>query len=484
MQYETQQLLTNQKALGYEISDYFSRFLSYLIDLMVIISIATLILVYICNQPAIIYLLPYYYLYTHNSIHRLVLNSNGLDFLLLFLLVSFIYQFVSSCFGSSPGGLVLNLRTKSLINYPKEDTRMSHSKLFAIKLKHSALRSIFLTLPFFPFFDNIFAKKGLKLTDRYLRIAVVYPLLLKKIKIKGLLNQNTDRAISKITPKMIFYSDFLEYYGLHSTKDNLEFRGGKRGRNSGVNWPGRSLDSNSHFDRISKVVNSKEFFLSSLEDNTGEDPDNKINSFYKVKKRFKFDYFYVACLLYFIPFIVAILVGWHITNGNTVYTPAPLISNRYVPSGSLFQVQQDIFNRNFTIDLHFLVLGGITMFFLPYLGIYSSVYLASVEIASSLHSQYWYYIIYAIFPHFFTETFGYVFGVIAGLYLSKLLIEIATSYSHGVDINVFLKHIYFNLSKFTLMLTLSVALILFASYIEVYITSFILNHFYFTHTKG
>ncbi|MHB1440803.1 MAG: stage II sporulation protein M [Cuniculiplasma sp.] len=375
------------------------------------------------------------------------------------------------------------MRTKNLINYSKEDTRMSHTKRFVIKLKHAALRSIFLTIPFFPFFDNILAKKGLKFTDRYLGIAVVYPLRIKKIKIKGVLNRNTNQTISKITPKMISYLDFLEYYSLQSTRDNLELRGGKRGRNRGKNWPGVFPNSTPHFDRISKVVNSREFFLSGLEDNRGKASDSEIHSFYKIQKRYSLDYFYVACLFYFIPLIVAILVGWHITNGNTFYTPAPLISNRYVSHNSLSQVQQDIFNQNFTIDLHYLILGGITLFFLPYLGIYSSVYLPSLEMASSLHSQYWYYLIYAVFPHFFIETFGYVFGVISGLYLSKLLIEIATSYSHGVDINVFLKHIYFNLWRFTLMIVLSVALILFASYIEAYVTSFILNHFYFIHTK-
>ncbi len=482
MQYETDHILTKWKVLGYEISDYFPKFLSYLVDLIIILSIVTLLLVYIFNEPAIIYLFPYYYLYTHNSIHRLVLNSDGLDFFILFLIVSFIYHVVSSYLAYSPGSIILNMRTKMVTGGSKGDTTIPPRKRFILQLRYCSLRSIFLTIPFLPIFDNMFAKKGRKLTERYLGTVVVHPLRLKKVRIHGPLDRNTDQIISKISPKMISYPEFLEYYGLRTAKDGLWFNR-RRGEADGraIDRSEHSSNTEVHLQRIGSVVSSREFFLSNLEDKDGEGSNNQKDSFWKVKKRYRLDYIFVASLLYFVPFIVAILVGWHITNAQTFYTPPPLASNKYVPTSGLAQVQQGIFNQNFSIDLRFLILGGITLFFLPYLGIYSSIYLPSVAIASSLHSQYWYYIFYAIFPHLFVETFGYVFGIVSGLYLSKLLIEVFISYSRGADVNRFLGLVYHNLFKFAIMFIISIGLILSASYMEAYVTSYILNHFYFIH---
>lgn len=479
MQGEAAKTFTKRKTLAYEVSDYFSRFVSYLVDLVIILSIVTLILVYAYNEPPIVYLFPYFYLYTHNSIHNLVLNSNGVDFLISYLLISFIYYFVSSYFAHSPGGLILNLRTKNVTYTHKGGDKMPYKKRFFLKLKCSSLRSLFLTIPFFPFFDNIFGKEGMKLTDRYLKTVVVHPLHLKKIKIVTLFNRNRGRKISKISPKMISYPEFLEYYGLEETDEGLRINNRKKKADPARGRFRYSSRINEVLEKINSVVNLNEFFLNELVEKGVKDPEVKTYSIWKVTKKNRLRYFYASSLLYFVPFIVAILIGWHTTNNLTFYVPPPLISNRYVPIGGLSQVQQGIFNLNFSFDLKFLVLGGITLFFLPYLGIYSSVYLPNVEIAGTLHTQYWYYIFYALFPHLFAESFAYVLGIISGLYLSKLLIDIVNSYFRGVDFNEFLRLVYFNLSRFVIMFAASFVLLLAASYVEAYVTSYVLNHFYF-----
>lgn len=469
-----------RKIIAFEISDYFSRYLSYLVDLIFILSIVTIILVYIFNESAIIYQFPFYYLYTHNSIHELILNSNGLDFAIFYLFISFIYHALSSYFGFSLGSVVMNLRINNVSDFQTEEKR-SRKKRFILKLKNSALRSVFLTIPLFPLFDNLFAKEGKKLTDNYLKIVVIHPLRLKEIRIHSLMHHNTNHGLSKISHKMISYDEFLEYFDLREVKGNSEIALRRKRAVRTKNRRKYTNYANAHMLKIASTVNSREFFLSNLLDMSENDLTNKEDSIWKVKRRYRFDFFYASSLLYSIPFLVAIIVGWHVTNGQTFSVPPPLTADKFVPPGSLSQVQQNIFNQNFPIDLRFLILGGITLFFLPYLGIYSSVYLPNLEIANVLHTKYWYYIFYAVFPHLFIESFGYVLGIMSGLYLSKLLVDILASYGRGTSLNKFFSLSYYNISRFGLMLILSVVLILSSSYVEAYFTSYIMNHFYFVH---
>lgn len=468
------------KVLAYENSEYFSRYLSYLVDLVFVISIVTIILVYIFNSPPIIYQLPFYYLYTHNSIHRLILDSYGIDFVIFYFIISFTYYAISSYFGRSLGNLILNLRIRN-VSYIQNEGEISWWKRFILKLKYSSLRSIFLTIPLFPLVDNFLAKNGTKLTDNYLKTMVVHPLRLKKIKIRGPINDNSNHFIAKISHKIITYREFLEYFGLRESRDRPMRAFVDKMTNHTNERQKYIKHSNANMKRISLAINSKEFFLSGFLNSPEKDSITGQDSIWKVKRRYRFDYFYASGLLYFIPFIVAILIGWHVTNGQTFSVPAPLMANKFVPPEGLSQVQQSIFNQNFPIDLKFLILGGLTFFFLPYLGIYSSIYLPNLEIANVLHTKYWYYIFYSVFPQLFIECFGYVIGIMAGLYLSKLLVDTFVSYRMGVIINKFFNMVYYNLSKFGLMLILSIACLLVSSYVEAYGTSYILNHFYFIH---
>lgn len=481
MQGEQSKNLSKRRTLAYEVSGYFSRFLSYLVDLLIILSIVTLILVYAYNEPAIIYLFPYFYLYTHNSIHYLVLNSNGLDFFISYLIISFAYYFISSLLAHSPGGLILNLRINSINDTHIEGDKVPYKESPIHKLKYSSLRSLFLTIPFFPVFDNIFGKDGIKFTDRLLKTIVVHPLHLKRIKTNTMLRRYGDRKISKISHRMVSYQEFLEYYGLEEADEGLRInnRKMKTSRRSGLF--GHSAKTNEVLERVNSAVRSNEFFLHGLIEKDGNYSNVRTESIWKVTKESRFGYFYAATLLYFVPFIVAILVGWHTTSGQSFYTPPPLSADGYAPTSGLSQVQQGIFNQNFSIDLRFFILGGVTLFFLPYLGIYSSIYLPNTEIAGTLHTQYWYYIFYALFPHLFVEAFAYVLGIMAGLYLSKLLVDSISSYFRGVAFKKFLELIYFNLSRFVIMFAGSFILLLTASYIEAYVTSYILSHFYFIH---
>lgn len=481
MEGEARDTFTKHRTLAYEIADYFPRFVSYLVDLVIILSIVTILLVYIYNELAITYLFPFYYLYTHDSISSLVLNNNGVDFSIFYLLISFTYYLLASYIGYSPGNLTLNIRTMNVDDIQLKDHNIAYIRHFVRKIKYASLRSLFLTVPFFPLFDNIFAKDGAKLTDKRLKTVVVHPLHIKKVRINKLFRRNQVRSISKISSKMISYPEFLSYYGLEVTNIDQRNSNKRKKENRARRRFGNPTKREADLKRINTIVSSNEFFLNGLTEGGANGSVNKADTLWKVTKTRKLGYFYAASLLYFIPFTVAIIVGWHTTSNLTFYTPPPLLSDRYVSTTSLAQVQMSIFSENFAFDLKFLVLGGFTMFFLPYLGIYSSVYLPNIEIAGTLHTQYWYYIFYALFPHLFEETFAYVLGIISGLYLSKFLVDIVTSYSKGVNFNEFLRLIYFNLSRFAVVFAASFSLLLAESYIEAYFTSYILNQFYFIH---
>lgn len=461
--------------IGFEISDYFSRFLSYLVDLTIIIGLVTLCLVYLYNEPPLIFQFSFYYLYTHNSIHRLLFNSNGFDFLVLFLLIAFFYYCLFFYFGFTPGCKVLNLRIIQFENNLDRKFKESKNISSLSQLGKTSLRSIFMIVPFIPLMDNIFAKNGMKYTDNRIGCAIVHPLKLSNVKKSSILKG--DRKKKKLNNSLITYDEFLEFYNDNRGTPN------KKKKPMGSNTSRSTSLTLSHIDRIGKILKLKTFYMTGLKGNIINNMDAKKESTFKVIKRGKFDLLSVGCLLYFIPFIVAIAVGWHITDAKTFSTPPPLLANRFIPPrGGYAKVQTSIFNNNIGIDLKFFIIGGLTMFFVPFLGIYSSIYLPDIAIASSLHSQFWYYVIYSILPQLIPESLGYVFGLISGLCLSQILIDSFAAYSGGKNPEDFLGSIYEGAKQFLIFFAISFTLILMASYIEAYVTSYIINHFYFVNT--
>ncbi len=462
--------------IGFEISDYFTRFLSYIVDLTVIMGLVTLLLVHLYNEPPLIFQFPFYYLYTHNSIHRLLFNSSGIDFLILFLLITFFYYCLFFYLGFTPGGIILNLRITYFESNHTGKLKTSRKILSLSNFGKTSLRSIFMVIPLIPLADNLLAKNAMKYTDNSFRCAIVHPLKLYDVKKSSMLKSGKKQK--RMNNRLISYDEFKEFYKL---KDNRATPTKKK-KPLGTN-PLRSTSlTTSHIDRIGKILKLKTFYMTGLTEKITNKKDTVKDSPFKVVRRSRFGMLSVGGLLYFIPFIMAIIVGWHITDATTFPTPPPLLADRFTSPQGYAEVQTSIFNNNIGIDLKFFILGGFTMFFLPFLGIYSSIYLPGITIASSLHSQFWYFTLYSILPQLIPESFGYVFGIISGLYLSKILIDSFVAYSRGENTDLFLGTIYEDMKQFLTLLAISFALILIASYIEAYVTSYIINHFYFVNS--
>ncbi len=459
--------------LYYELSDYFSRFLSYIVDLFFIMSIVTLVEVYFFNEPPIIYQFPYYYLYTHNSIQRLLLNNNGLDFLLLFLLINFFYYLFTYFFGYTIGGFLLNMRVRYLEKTKDGKVKVNSKLSPSEKLKKAMVKSITMTIPFMPVIDNLLSKNGVKYTDRLIHSITVISVYMKPM--NGLSNSGKNKMVAKVKSRLITYDEFIEYHKIDVKKDRSNIKNGigKMNTNATISM------GTAHSIRISDILKMKIFYLTGFPKINIDNEAPEQNGIYKVIRKQYFSIFYISLFTYFIPFITAILVGLHTTNVSTFPTPLPLATNKYSPANGYAGLQQSLFNNNIEIDLKFFILGGISMFFLSYLGIYSSVYIPNLIIASSLHSQYWYFLIYAVVPQAIPEALGYVFGISAGLYLSKILVDSFISYVRGIESGTFLRLIYENLEQFFIYFAISFFLILFASYIEAYVTSYLLNHLYF-----
>jgi hypothetical protein len=359
-----------------------------------------------------------------------------------------------------------------------EKTKVSmvklNSKLSPLeKLEKAMVKSISMTIPFMPIIDNILSKNGVKYTDRLIQSITVIPVYMKPM--NGLSGLGKNKMVAKVKSRLITYNEFIEYHKIDTKKDrsNIKNRIARMNTNEKI-----SMDP-AHSRRVYDILKMKIFYLTGFPKINLNNETPEQNGIYKVIRRQYFSIFYIGLLTYFIPFITAILVGIHTTNVSTFPTPLPLATNKYSPANGYAGLQQSLFNNNIEIDLKFFILGGISMFFLSYLGIYSSVYIPNLIIASSLHSQYWYYLIFAVVPQAIPEALGYVFGISAGLYLSKILVDSFISYVRGVESGTFLGLIYENLEQFFIYFAISFFLILFASYIEAYVTSYLLNHLYF-----
>lgn len=79
--------------------------------------------------------------------------------------------------------------------------------------------------------------------------------------------------------------------------------------------------------------------MTSLTEKITNKKDTVKDSPFKVVMRSGFGMLSVGGLLYFIPFIIAIIVGWHITDAITFPTPPPLLADRFTSSQGYAEVQ-------------------------------------------------------------------------------------------------------------------------------------------------
>ena len=403
-----------KNVLGYEITSYFNRFLAFTVNTIFILSFITICLTYIYNLPMLIYIIPFYYLYTHNSLHRIIFTHAAYTYLTAFILTSFLYYFFESLFGISIGTILLNLRTPII-----RTEKGLENKTTLRRITISIARALFLAVPFLVILDNILSKTGRKASDRLLGYIVVQ----KIIQI-----EKSNDLYEKILKFPFYIANVIKI------------------RVISKHLPKNIIKKQGHFTvkliRGPTVVNL----------------------------------LLVSLMLYVIP-IVTILISGYINHTSIVVTPPPLISNRIPISAINGRAQMNIFRTNFGIDYKYFILGGFAPFLLLYLGLYSSQYISTLAIDSSLNSHYPYFIIFGVLPHFFVELIGYIFGILAGIYISKILFSLIENYFQD---NPNLRNsLISDLRNCSIAILISFLTLLVASYIEIYVTSYFLNHFYF-----
>ncbi len=82
-------------------------------------------------------------------------------------------------------------------------------------------------------------------------------------------------------------------------------------------------------------------------------------------------------------------------------------------------------------------------------------------------------------PYFFPETFRYIFGLMAAMNVTSMIIEIINGYFKGKKSTYITETIIKYGKRAIIYAMISIFLILIGAYIETYITSYLLKHYYY-----
>jgi len=338
------------------------RFLAYIVDIVILLSLSTIISGAAGAEP-VIYKITMYYIYGHHEILRELSSQDGLVFIVTYLFLSMTYFYFESWFGISVGKYLLKMRTAIVKNVKGN------------KVLRSLLRATIKAIPPVAVVDSLFALKRRlkqKLSDRILGFIVV-----KK---------------SDIQPGMV-------------------------------------------------------------------------------------NYFAVGTILYYLPLLTFVLFVYLYHYGNTAPPPAPESGTIVKPSDSQIHL---IFFNNFSINYHYYIVGGgFTLLFLSCVYVFAGSFITGKLLGDSLLT-YPSFILYGVMPHFFLEAFGYVTGIISGIYIAKILLRVVEGYFEGRNVRYLVSMLLGNGKNAIVYAALSIILILIAAYVETYLTSYILNHYYFS----
>ena len=87
-----------------------------------------------------------------------------------------------------------------------------------------------------------------------------------------------------------------------------------------------------------------------------------------------------------------------------------------------------IFFNNFSINYHYYIVGGgFTLLSLSCIYAFAGSFITGKLLGDSLLT-YPSFILYGVLPHFFLEGFGYVTGIISGIYIAKILLRLVEGY--------------------------------------------------------
>lgn len=401
--------------------------------------------------------------------------------MILYLILTYIYYLIESLTGISIGGFSLRIRV--LLSLQSQSKNLKMVPKLLDKLYRSAARSLFQTIPLFTLFDNLASKRGIKFTDHMLGFAVLVKLKRQFIYMNGDKSSTwlSERKVKKLSLLPAVDEDLLlSYLGHDSSQKREQLK--RRARKRAKGKKGNSISSG---DAGIDIVNWDRYIISHVTQVTSKESKRMIKSkssmnadLLVTKNSWSF-YLVASCLLYMTPLLFELIAGASV-HLSTFTTPSPNSINRiYYTSQQSKQVQNLIFDQNFGLDYRFFILGGLSALFLPYLGVYSSIYISTQAITSSIDTGQWHFVVFGVLPQFVFESAGYIFGILAGIYITRLFFDFAQSYFNGENTVKLFNKLYHDIKSAVLFSFISIALILLASYVEAYITPLLLNHYYF-----
>ncbi|WP_337860326.1 stage II sporulation protein M [Ferroplasma sp.] len=387
--------------------------------------------------------------------------------------MSFIVYSIESFTGLSPGSIICNLRVGRI----KESNSVKDLQGF----KNNLLRGFFLSLPIFPIIDNMFSYNNIKYTDRKLGFIVLEKIKSRRKCFKmdsGVNKYRYNKLIKKYSHRIISKEDINSYYALLS-KLNIDSQDFILNPSNTTNRIYKIKDANTlkHIININNLISSGNYLILTKE-NTKES-----NKYCKELTIIEGDswktIFYISLFLFYIPLLIQILIIYF-TKIPTVLTPAPYKYNYiHISFTQMEALQSSFLSHNFSLDYKFFILGGITMFFLPFLEIYSEAFLSGSPIGGTFRSHYNNFFIFGVLPQLIPETMGYVFGIMSGLYITRIIMGSINDYIKGKNIDLFYKHLFKNLIYIVTFFAVSLLLLVIASYVEAFITPLLLDHYYY-----
>ncbi len=186
------------------------------------------------------------------------------------------------------------------------------------------------------------------------------------------------------------------------------------------------------------------------------------------------NYHLFAIVFYYLPLLSLIIISYFFPFGTTIPPPAPGTMKNLKPSESQMNL---IFMNNFSIDYQYYILGGLILLFNSVIQVFGGALIPGKAIGDSLLT-YPSFVIYGVFPHFFIETMGYVLGIMSGAYIASMLISLAEQYFERKEATYVGDTIIYYGKRIIIFALISILLLVIAAYVETYVTSYLLSHFY------
>lgn len=185
-----------------------------------------------------------------------------------------------------------------------------------------------------------------------------------------------------------------------------------------------------------------------------------------------------SMVVYYLPLLSLVLMMAYSGTLAVVSPPSRSDAFTYDPNmGTFYQ----ILNSNLSLDIYRISLGGLVVMILDILQVSSAAFTSSILLGGALTKSPL-FLVYGLFPHFFLESMGYVFGIISAFYFMRMIVESVRGYFLSKDTKYLIGIISGNLYRVGIYLAVSVLLLIVAAYVETYVTSYLLYHYYYTGT--